>query len=803
MTLSVICCHYVILCRLSDSDAAVHHTESIVPAQLDNLHVHSDCDLNSNISSTTSAPEDNMQRQSLLSSNTNIVGGCDSNCCKISIQLPDQFCSREVAQQTKKLCSGGTAKQSRCVQSQWFVKHPWLVLCKTRNKVFCHYCRYCVQSSFKQLGKKPEDAFTVTGFDNWKKATSRFREHELSQVHREYMTVCTELQKGTNLSAIVNDQVVKEQQNHRHMLLKQLSSIKYLMRQGLAFRGHSEVEGNLQQLLRLRSEDCDGLKEWLNKGNYLSPQIVNEQIKIFAHCLQRRLLEDIRKAGWFAILCDETTDISKKEQLCLAARWVDENYEIYEDPLAMIQVDKTDAKTLTDAIEDALIRFMLPLEKCRGQGFDGAANMSGHLSGVAARIKAKEPRALFVHCFGHCTNLALQDITKQCACIRDALDLAADISRLIMSSAQRYALFQKIKVDVSDTAHGLRPLCPTRWTVRTACIDAVIENYTALKLALQEISESASNREESSSKARGCLAVMDKFSTVFGLHLSYLIFSITEQLARTVQSQDILVQEACNAASATVSALKSNRNDEAFSKFFQRVCGVAKANGTDDPKLPRYGKIPARLDSGSQAHQFNTPDDFFRQQYFLVIDTAAGEIERRFIQRDMSLAGTLEKLLLKSANDNYDSDSNTELLDSVTSLFGSDIDARKLSAQLVMLNSFIKIELPEVKTISSIRTIASALQSGHHGKLLLSEVHTLLKLYFTIPVSTATAERTFSTLRRMKSYLRSTLSQERLNHTMMLHIHKHRTDEIDVVGVASEFIKGCDSARRLAYFGKF
>jgi hypothetical protein len=102
---------------------------------------------------------------------------------------------------------------------------------------------------------------------------------------------------------------------------------------------------------------------------------------------------------------------------------------------------------------------MLPVEKRRGQGFDGAANMSGHLSGVAARMKAKEPRALFVHCFGHCTNLTLQDITKQCTCVRDALDLASDISRLIMSSAQRYTLFQKIKVYMSSDAHGLRPLC--------------------------------------------------------------------------------------------------------------------------------------------------------------------------------------------------------------------------------------------------------------------------------------------------------------------------------------------------------
>jgi hypothetical protein len=163
------------MCRFSD--AAVDLTKSIVPVQSHNLNVQSDSDFNI---TSPSASEDDKQCQSLLFIKD---GGCVSDCCKISPQLPDQVCSREIAQQTKKLCSGGTAKQSSCVQLQWFVKHPWLVLCNTRNKVFCHYRRYCVQSLFKQLGKKPEDAFTVTGFDTWKKATSRFREHELSQVH--------------------------------------------------------------------------------------------------------------------------------------------------------------------------------------------------------------------------------------------------------------------------------------------------------------------------------------------------------------------------------------------------------------------------------------------------------------------------------------------------------------------------------------------------------------------------------------------------------------------------------------------
>lgn len=59
----------------------------------------------------------------------------------------------------------------------------------------------------------------------------------------------------------------------------------------------------------------------------------------------------------------------------------------------------------------------------------------------------------------------------------------------------------------------------------------------------------------------------------------------------------------------------------------------------------------------------------------------------------------------------------------------------------------------------------------------------LLQIFATSPVSTATAERSFSTLRRLKNYLRSTMSEVRLNGLAMLNIHK----EIDINQVVDTF----------------
>ena len=71
--------------------------------------------------------------------------------------------------------------------------------------------------------------------------------------------------------------------------------------------------------------------------------------------------------------------------------------------------------------------------------------------------------------------------------------------------------------------------------------------------------------------------------------------------------------------------------------------------------------------------------------------------------------------------------------------------------------------------------------------------------YLVMPASNAMSERSFSTLRRVKTYLRSTMRQDRLNYLMILHVHKERTDALDLKEVANE----CGSEHRYRIFGKF
>ena len=109
----------------------------------------------------------------------------------------------------------------------------------------------------------------------------------------------------------------RNQAERRNMLLKQLHSFIYLLRQGLPIRGHMEGEVNLIQLLEMQSTDFPQMKRWIKDGHYLSHDIINEMIALMGNTLLRQILMKIQAVRWFSILDDETRDVCKSEQLSI------------------------------------------------------------------------------------------------------------------------------------------------------------------------------------------------------------------------------------------------------------------------------------------------------------------------------------------------------------------------------------------------------------------------------------------------------------------------------------------------------
>ena len=71
---------------------------------------------------------------------------------------------------------------------------------------------------------------------------------------------------------------------------------------------------------------------------------------------------------------------------------------------------------------------------------------------------------------------------------------------------------------------------------------------------------------------------------------------------------------------------------------------------------------------------------------------------------------------------------------------------------------------------------------------MLGEIDRVLKVYFTVPVTTATAERSFSALKRLKTFVCSSMTQARLNNLLMMYVHDSVTESLDLVDVGNQFV---------------
>ena len=177
----------------------------------------------------------------------------------------------------------------------------------------------------------------------------------------------------------------------------------------------------------------------------------------------------------------------------------------------------------------------------------------------------------------------------------------------------------------------------------------------------------------------------------------------------------------------------------------------------------------------------------------MALDNTIEAITNRFDQPGYRVYQNLEELIVKACK----GDPYSNELDQVCSFYGSDLSKDQLEVQLPLLQRLCGED--KDFSIQNIVKILSELSSSQ--RLAISSVWTAIKLLLVMPATNATSERSFSALRRIKTYLRSTMSQERLNNLMLLHVNKDKTDALELHQIGQDFISGREGRQRT--FGNF
>ena len=266
----------------------------------------------------------------------------------------------------------------------------------------------------------------------------------------------------------------KQLNENKHILHQIVRAILYLGKQGLPFRGDVKNlslphnPGNFLALLKVFAENDEILKKHLTtpkakNATYLSPRSQNEIINVIGHdIILANIVSEIKKARFYSVLADEVSS-HNVEHLPLCVCFVDSENHIREDFVSFIKLERVRAVDITDAIVKCLQNLGLSLSDLRGQGYDSASNMSGVKTGVQAKLKEIQPKAVYTHCTGHALNLS---IVSSCsiASIRNCIDTIKSVTIWVKYSTKREGLLKAIASEMTQTSRNpLLNLCVTRW----------------------------------------------------------------------------------------------------------------------------------------------------------------------------------------------------------------------------------------------------------------------------------------------------------------------------------------------------
>ncbi|KAF3849575.1 hypothetical protein F7725_019294, partial [Dissostichus mawsoni] len=419
----------------------------------------------------------------------------------------------------------------------------------------------------------------------------------------------------------------------------------------------------------------------------------------------------------------------------------------------------------------------IPIERLKGYCFDGASNMSGRFSGVQARLKEVCTDSLFVHCANHSLDLVLQEVGREVSLVAETLNFVQGIATVIRESSKRKELY--VSMFGCDDVVNILAICPTRWCVRTIAMKRVCSSYTELQKTLKILKDDKSVRGDARAKIGGLYKQSLKGRTLFGLLCCEALFEPCEAVAKNLQSNNASARGALECTHLLRERIVALRDDTV-------VQGIESKVSAADLKMPdarqhRASKTPARYrhTTEPEAHAMST----WRQEFFEAVDLLTAELKRRFDQDGMKIAALRENVLIEAAN-SRGQQQTLELESLHLPQLISDVDRYRLDLQLKMLGDAIG-DSP-CHTVQDIATRVAKLHPQARG--IFQDVEKLIKLCLCMPISVASSERSFSTLRRLKTWLRSNMTQKRLTHLTLMHVHSNILDNVDVSALMRVFI---------------
>ena len=579
---------------------------------------------------------------------------------------------------------------------QQFKANPWAEWNPDKKVIECFSCKNFLQN-------------TSWSFSSWK-SVYRLAKHGNSQLHKKgymmWMAKKVSLAKKKSVASQVflhHSENVSKNRNYVKVLIQ---SVAFMGQQNIPLRGHREdcsnmdsaaVEnrGNFLELLALRSLDNDVLRSRFssNSPKWLHHKYQNEIIDLLGNTARAKIIQDMKtefcgEGMPYSIICDETSDNARHEQLSLCLSYLGPDGSKKESFVTFIKVDSTDGESLFNHVSTALAELGLDPADCHGLAMDGASNMSGKFRGLVTRMKAISPRAKYIHCMGHQLNLVIKDTLSEVKLLKDTLGGVQSLYTFIEASPKRHSIFMNVQLgDVESSEDNsfirvLKSLSVTRWACHYEAVRAVQQEFLRIIMTLSQIENDVTSDASTSSTARALLKHVLDQKFIFGVEILKLLLAPTTKLSSELQSTKIDIRIARKKVQLVTTSLQMTRDSQHYNLLWEKTELVTEMV----QKLLDHKELDYEVKLASVPRHAKFTGDvktYFRAFFYEAADKIVSELNTRFNSSEHETLTKMAKIIYEK---------NVEVSDFEEVSRDYDLDNEKLQSEHEMLQHF-KVKL--------------------------------------------------------------------------------------------------------------
>ncbi|KAL5166612.1 Zinc finger MYM-type protein 1 [Glycine soja] len=418
----------------------------------------------------------------------------------------------------------------------------------------------------------------------------------------------------------------------------------------------------------------------------------------------------------------------------------------------------------------------LKVDDTSGKGYDNRSNMKGKYQGVQKRFLDINPRSFSTPCGCHSLNLVLCDMANSCPKATSFFGMLQCVYTSFSSSRKRWRILQNHMHSLT-----LKLLSQTRWEIRIESVKAIKFQTLQIRDVLFELAE-ASDDPKIKCEA-DCLAnyELKNFEFLLDMTIWYDILFAVNLVSKNLQSKDMCIDEAIEQLKGLLSFFEKYRENG-----FENALISTKEIAFEMDIEPKFrekciSRKKKQFDENVKDEIVKSLQESFIIDYFLyivykAITTLQSRFEQFKIYEDIfGFLFSVKKLKLLDCTLLKEKCLNLEKSLKHDNLL--DVDGLDLFSELNILKEIIGLENDKpIYILNYIKRINS-----------FPNAYIVYRIMLTIPISVASAERNFSKLKIIKTYLRSTMSQQRLNKLALLSIEKEMLNEINYDNLIDNF----------------